>query len=56
MSLIINQFEIVVETQNEETQGAFEPVRSQSQPQLTPLNVHTIIMYQTQRMNRIRAH
>lgn len=56
MSVIINQFEIVVETQHEEAQGAIEPVRSQSQPQLTPLNVHTIIMYQTQRMNRIRAH
>ena len=56
MSVIINQFEILVATQNEETACAIEPVISQIQPQLTPLDVHTIIMYQTQRMNRIRAH
>ncbi len=56
MSLIINDFEIVVESQAKKEEVKAEPVELQPSSLLTPQDIRTIIRYQAERMSRIRAH
>jgi hypothetical protein len=56
MSVIINQFEIVLESQAEETKAETQPLRAKPVQGLTPMDIRNIIQYQAERMNRIRAH